>query len=833
MKKRTVPSLALLLVLLSACGGSNSTPDAVVDAPPDSPGDGAADADLPPPAELPAVPDASESSDCLPEAPAAGVALAKHIRCPDELLSGPLAMGRVGDILLANSRARFVVRVGEGAATLLGGGAGGLIDGAPTGGLDVIKEGVAALDLVGAEPTEIVVTDAGGDGDAVVRVLFRPAPLGILGALIPGADRGVRALGAIDYVLRADSDVLEVRVTVTPEEGFAQVQFRPGYLLFVGAGDLIQPFVADLEEDFTGGSGGPVLLSERGAEGAVAARLMRDVGSVTHVKSINILTGSERIVVAAGETGSFDVRVAVGATAADAFAAVFAEEADTAELAITLVAGERVQLSTAEGAPVLRTLVGPSGEVRLSLPPGSYRATTGFGAFFEAASAAIDLEAAGTSATLAAAPSATLRVEATVDGATDEPVRVTVRRAGTIVARWVAMGPSEFRLPPGDYSLTVAKGMEWERHDEERVLAAGDDVTLAPVLTRVVDTSGWVAGDFHLHSELSNDSLLPVLEGLQIMVAEGLEVVAATDHDYVSDYPTLAVQAGVDAFLLTAPGVEVSPLWAHIQGYPLAFDGGANAGGAPAWFDAGPTAIYEQLRAAADPAFGPVVVQINHPRKSPQGLFGTVELDRATGHATATADEAGFPATEDVDDFAFDAIEVWNGSIGGEDDEGFLDYLSLATADRRFAMIGNSDTHGRGDLAGSPRTFIRVPDDSRGAFDWSDVTTSILAGEVTVAGGIFVTAELAGPAMADVVPVRIRVSAAPWVDVTSLRIRAGSTIAIEQALVDTGDPVRFDDVIDVPLSGAAFVIVSAHGDRRADPVVQDEPFGMTSAIWLP
>src|SRR5436309_2878443 len=44
--------------------------------------------------------DPAEEVDCAQSPPAEGTARAKHVVCNDELASGPLAMGRTGDVLL-------------------------------------------------------------------------------------------------------------------------------------------------------------------------------------------------------------------------------------------------------------------------------------------------------------------------------------------------------------------------------------------------------------------------------------------------------------------------------------------------------------------------------------------------------------------------------------------------------------------------------------------------------------------------------------------------------------------------------------------------------------
>jgi len=796
--------------------------DASVDASPD--------ATLPPPPVFEATADPAELTECQSTLPGAGIARAYHIHCVEELPEGVLVDGRVGDILLENSAARFVVRASDGSATLLGASEGALVDAVARGQEDQLKEAFAAFDLASANATAMVVSDAGGDANASARVLFEGAPLGILGTLLPGGDRGARLHGAINYELAADENVLRVRVELTPDAMLPSVRFQPGATVFTGAAELVQPFVALLEDDFSGGQGDAMLLAEgdRGALGVLAP----SPGSVAHIKSIHLMSRTDRVTVAAGETFEFEYQVAVGRRAAEVYAALRQDDAD-GMLGVTGVVGDSVEVRDATGMLALRTRLDESGAASLPLPPGDYMLRPGFDGIYEGAEVAVSVDRMGASATLGAAPSATLTILAVAEGDAMEPVRATAIRADGLTRRFVAIGETARRLPLGEWTITVSRGLEFERHDETITLADGDATTVTASLARVLDTTGWVSGDFHLHTELSNDSLLPVVEAIQILAAEGLDVAASTDHDFVTNYPRIMARAGVSDYVLTVSGVEASPLWAHIQGYPMRADGDLNAGGAPNWLGVGPSTIYAAIRARGDDSLGGALVQMNHPRKSPQGYFGTANLDRDTGHMTATPEDVGLPPTEDLDNLDFDIIEVWNGAIGGEETESFADYLALLTAGRRFTMVGNSDSHVRRNLAGSPRTFMDVGDDTPGAWGFAEVGQALRDGRATVSVGVFVTAELTGPVTAGVVPVHVRVQAPSWIELSWLRFYAGREVVLEQAIDPSlGDPVRVDASFDVPIGALPFVVVQAGGDRPAPPVVNDAPFGITNALWV-
>ena len=779
-----------------------------------------------------AVPDPAERTDCMTAPPADGEALAKHVTCDEELLRGTVAMGRTGDVILANARVRFLIRGGDASATTIGAYAGGIVDAAPHGGVDLIKEILPALDISAIRPDAIVVTDAGGDGQARVRVVFTLSTVGLIAALVPGLGSGVDARGVLDYELRADEDALRISVQLTAGEASAGGSGRPTLLSLMGAAELVQPFRELLEPDGgPGGDGVPVLLAERAGTG-LAIRMMSAEGSAAHAGSINLVSAGDRASLRPLRIARFEARVGVGASAAEAWNAVHAGDDGLAALTLEGAPGDRAALSTASGELVMRTTLGGDGRTVVRLAPGEYVARPGFGGFFEGADQAVTLTSAGTTLALVPAGRGTLSIEASADGDATAPVRVTIARASDEIDRRVAFGTAEWSLPPGSYTVTVSRGMEYDIHQQDVTLADGGTAAVSAVLDRLVDTTGWVAGDFHIHSELSTDSVHGILDLLGLIAGEGLEVVASSDHDHLAEYPRFVEEAGVADHVLAVTGVESSPSpLMHANGYPLVAEGTAAGNGTPVWFGMTPGAIFDALRDRGDPALGGAIVQLNHPNEAGAGFFRTVGLDLETGHATASPMDLGLPMGTDLDDFDFDVVEVLNGTVSDEDDlRAFEAMLALWSVGRRFWLVGNSDTHGPSAAPGTPRTYVRVADDSPRAFDFPEVAGSLRNGAATLSSGIFVTASQAGAPSGDSVPIAVRVQAAPWVDVDRLEIYAGRTATVERPLTDTGAAVRLDETIDVPLAGAGFVVVRVSGTDRTPPVLTETPFGITNPI---
>jgi hypothetical protein len=634
-----------------------------------------------------------------------------------------------------------------------------------------------------------------------------------------------------------------------PPPGVVRTAFRPGLLALLGGrGERFRPGHGVLDEP-TGGPGTPGLVSE--AEGdALAIALGVRAATLLPVDGLVVLQSSDELTVDAGSVARFGARLGVGEAADAAWTAALGRDAGaTPALRVACAAGDRVEavrVGAAPGggdAPVLRARCGDDGEVRVPTAPGPHRARAGVGDLFEGPWRAADVGGAGGDVTLDAAPSGTLRLSATAGGL-PLPVRARIRRLvdgaphGDDVRRVVVLGDPALRLPPGAYRVAFSRGMEYDVVEVDVDLAAGEVANARAALDRVGDTTGWIGADFHLHTDLSTDSAHHVVDAIRVVAAEGLDLVASTDHDFVTDYGALLARAGVEGALVVMPGTEVSStVLGHIGGYPLRPDPDRAGAGSPQWFDRSPRAIFDALRARGDGRLGGALVQINHPRLRGAGFFDVVALDRESGRATEDAARLGLPATTVLDDFAFDVLEVWNGYTRGGNEASFEDYLALYAAGRPFTMVGNSDCHRAALPAGAPRTYLRVDDDSPGGFGWEDAAAALRSRAATVAAGIFVTAALDGPITGDAARLRVRVQAAPWVTATRLRVYAGRSVALERGL-GRGGPVRLDETLEVPLAGgsgapARALVVRVDGDRNAEPVFGFAPFGITNPIDLP
>ncbi|MCA9774023.1 MAG: hypothetical protein KC466_16505, partial [Myxococcales bacterium] len=142
---------------------------------------------------------------------------------------------------------------------------------------------------------------------------------------------------------------------------------------------------------------------------------------------------------------------------------------------------------------------------------------------------------------------------------------------GDLAYAEVVMGARRgLEVEPGSYHVVVSRGPEYDTYEEDRTLVAGVNSPIVANLTRVLDTAGYVSADLHVHQLRSPDSQTTDEDRLRLFAAENIEVQVATDHDTVSDLNPVLRRLGLEPYLVTLSGEEVSPLtYAHTNVFPL------------------------------------------------------------------------------------------------------------------------------------------------------------------------------------------------------------------------------------------------------------------------
>lgn len=460
----------------------------------------------------------------------------------------------------------------------------------------------------------------------------------------------------------------------------------------------------------------------------------------------------------------------------------------------------------------------------------------------------------------------------------DDPQDASTRRYIEAVA-FTENGTVEIDLPPGrEYEVYVSRGVEYDLHMERITAEPNASVSVQAKLTRVVDTTGYIAADFHLHAAPSLDSDLPLVDRVLSAVGEGLEYLVATDHNFVTDYRAALAEANLTEWASSMIGLEMTTLESgHFNGFPLRYEVGAITKGAFEWSFRPPEMVFGDLRNLGSHGPEKTVVQVNHARDLILGYFSQYGLDPLTG--TVPEPEAGGgldfakiiepsgPAFYDVDGINqysgdYDALEVLNGglpvqvhhermpdSIAGlafpEDtntDElppagtilceggevafpGVVDdWFNFLNMGLRYAGTANSDSHHLEDV-GYPRTYVRLDRDDPFSVEPVEVAEAVLAKRMTLTNGpfveLFVNGEPIGSEISDddgTVQVRVKVQAAPWVDVDLGTLYVNGEVAERFEITLQGG--AFEWTKDVALPRDSWMLVEVTGDESLFPVVR-------------
>ena len=333
-------------------------------------------------------------------------------------------------------------------------------------------------------------------------------------------------------------------------------------------------------------------------------------------------------------------------------------------------------------------------------------------------------------------------------------------------------GSADVELPAAHaYAFVASRGPEWSVWPDTWPTSLGAPVTPAAgqtvdmELAHVVDTTGWISGDFHVHGVNSPDSPVTYLDRLRTFLAEGVDVLVATDHDYVTDYtpylrqlddlPAPARARKASAWLRTIVGEELTTFdYGHWNAFPLERQVGDLTGGAVDWAGGtGPSLTPKQIHDALRAMPGAVdrVVQANHPRGN-LGWFSHVRLDTGDGATHACPSQFRIPGVPGCDeakgsaqdtglfDDGFTAMEIVNDfeeqRIHGRINDWFT-FLSrglLATA------TSVSDTHHRVLVsAGYGRSYVRLGTDDPATLDPAALARAVNARQVVASVGAFAT----------------------------------------------------------------------------------------------
>ncbi len=789
---------------------------------------------------------------------------------PQDLIGGPKAEGLVGDVKLWNARAAFLIETIRATGGFRERG-GNVIDiDFSSGGEDRFGELWFAWNLELFHPETVEVVSDGRDGEAVVRFAGRTGRYvwiqTFIAALLNPAPIDLAVV--YEYRLAPDSDVLELSITLTNDGPEAADVELP--LSAMNMGDGVRPF------GIGGGLGGVTGRSQPWLGMTGLSRSYGFVGDgallngLFNYQNVQILQAdpfslppgesiTQRYVFVVGDDGTR----AVAEVAAERFGvgpvvevagAVTGEVGWLDDEPTPSNTGGRAWVTAFVGDAVHGvTPVDAAGRFSLLLAPGDYQlvayapqrggsepldVTLAEGAPVD--DLTLDLPALGeVVVTVSDADARPLPVEISFFRV-DAPWPFAPESAG-FDANWrhdrsaVIFSPDGLgraHLLPGTYTVTASRGFSYTFDEATIEVLPGQSQSLALQIERVVDDTGWVSADLHLHSIWSPDSDTPYIARLRQAAANDVLLPVFSEHVNLGHAHVFLDESGVEDWVLPVPAQEVTTFeYGHFNSYPLEYRPDEPSFGAV--YEHG-HAGHELFTLMREQREGDHIIQINHPRGVPiMGYFTYLDFDRST----ASADDPRWTTDWDV-------LEVFNGDCGpgGGNAESLEDWFALNDHGLRKALGSGSDSHSEAAGLGFPRSWIEVDHDEVAA-DLDALVVPLRARKSFVSCGPFVRfstsdgkglGELAAVSPEGVVSFEVEVEAPAWIGLSSVvLLENGTPIAeVEAADFVAGDgAVRHAGSFAVTPAADAWYVLVVEGEGDLWPVEPGgRPYAMTNPI---
>lgn len=328
-------------------------------------------------------------------------------------------------------------------------------------------------------------------------------------------------------------------------------------------------------------------------------------------------------------------------------------------------------------------------------------------------------------------PRAAALAEGTVKVCVGMPCRITVADAngslvttgansdGQLAVRsgvvYTLDGSADIPLPSGKYVIYAGRGFEYSVDRAEVEVKPGQTREVALSIKPVIDRSGLVSVDPHVHTySYSRHGDCTIAERVITVAGEGLDAVVSAEHNLPTDYAKAARETGADKHFATIMGSEVTtPSLGHFNVFPLA-DGKIVPFQGKDW-----PAVFRDVWAAVPEG----VVILNHGRDV-HGKFRPFDPARHVSFTGESLDGA---------ELKVNAMEVTNSGATMSDPMLLMhDWMGLLNRGQKVAPIGASDSHDVSRyVVGQGRTYVY-------ANDAAGIVKGTRAGRVLVSHGLLV-----------------------------------------------------------------------------------------------
>jgi hypothetical protein len=429
-------------------------------------------------------------------------------------------------------------------------------------------------------------------------------------------------------------------------------------------------------------------------------------------------------------------------------------------------------------------------------------------------------------------------------------------QSNTLPLTGLASDPVSVALAPGDYRVYASRGLEYSVTSQDIRVVAGAQANLKLKPPRkVVDTDGWISADFHVHSGYSFDATISPRQRLASFVAQGADLLVATEHDYVADLGRIASAMGLDTLLTVVSGVEVTGMahseeipatLGHINLYPWQRDDSAFAGGVPLHEGKRLRQLIAEVKARPDPP----LVQLNHPRdlseqSKDMAFFEHLSIgerydQRLPLNNVQNRSLIQVDADSGLRDIDFDTYELANGAERQLYQLARADWLALILQGEYRPALANSDSHDLHSPVAMPRSYVAYSGEREHPLKQREVMDRVREGKVFGSSGpipeLVLRDEEGGSAgigeslSGQRFTLQLSAEAAPWVNVDQVWIYVNG-------IVVKGGEYSVGDVLEIPIvvSQDSFVFVEFYGEPSsiyAALAPGHKPMAFTNPVWI-
>lgn len=390
-------------------------------------------------------------------------------------------------------------------------------------------------------------------------------------------------------------------------------------------------------------------------------------------------------------------------------------------------------------------------------------------------------------------------------------------------------GVTTVSMPAGRYTVFATRGFSYTIAEEPVTLIAGQQAALPMRLDKVVDTTGWISADFHVHAVRSPDSDTPLDLRVRQAVTEELNLPILTEHVTLGGLQPTIDALGLGDEVVGPFGQEVTTfVYGHFTAFPLSPKPDEPNFGAVFPYDKTPQQLLDAIR---DQAPTDEIIQVAHPRQGvPAGYFDFVRYDPLTG---APRRPEGWSTN-------WDTIEVFSARCLPDADNTMTlqDWVAMTNLGQTPTLSSGSDTHFAYEPPGMPRSWVRADLDAIRA-NGQVLVDTVRARKMFVSCGPFVTFEtedgkgLGERAMVDAsgeVGFKVRVQAPTWMTLDVVRLYRNGEQVLERTDLDNTRALRFDDMLTDTPQADAWYTVEVVGSGSLWPV---HPLGSPYAYTNP